>query len=83
MRKTAGALHLLAAKKDYQNLLYWFSQAMAVETPDEDFLGMLRGELKRVDLPNDEIAATLHHLPQQFSDKGPAQFRRSIRSVAQ
>jgi len=63
-------LHVLAAKHDYPNLHYWLSKAMAVESPAEDYLGTLRGELKRVGLPDDEIAPTLIAYLGDFQTQG-------------
>ncbi len=52
-------LHVLAAKHDYPNLRFWLAKALAVETPAQDYLGVLRGELKRVALADDGITPTL------------------------
>jgi hypothetical protein len=63
-------LHVLAAIEDYRELLPWLEKALAVETPSEDVLGTLRGELKRVGLPHDEITSTLIAYLSDFQKKG-------------
>ncbi len=63
-------LHVLAAKHDYPNLLFWFSKAMAVESPAQDYLAVLRSELQRLALPDDEITPTLLAYLDEFQNRG-------------
>src|SRR5271166_4605605 len=62
-------LHVLGAKEDYPDLLFWLSKALAVETLAEDYLGTLRGELERVGLPDEEITPTLFAYVDDFQKK--------------
>ena len=62
-------LHVLAAQQDYENLGVLFSDAVKAESVDS-FLGVLHAELKRVNLPADEVISTLVAFHDRFQEKG-------------
>ena len=63
------ALHVLAAQQDYEDLGFFFSKAVEAGTLD-NFLSVLSDELKRVNLPDDEIISTLIAFHDRFQEKG-------------